>query len=437
MNSKKKILVYLGSFPPYEDAITNVMMPLLKSLQKDYQVDIFTKSTDGRALLDEDIDGFHVFRDKNYTKNEETRKKKFRISYIRDTNPLLLDVNHQGLKKSVISLLNKINDASWDNHMNRKEAEPWRHTLKEILSSDSYTALITVTSLIQTQTAAMKLYKEGYFRSHGIKWIAYFTDPFSTYIRNLKHANSKNFIQFETSIYQCADAVFVPPALYNDNINYPMKKYRDKTTALEQASFKLLADRGTHPDMNPAHYNCVYTGSLFDITVRNPDYFFKLTSKISPDIHFHIICNLTNSRVEELKKQYLDGHSNIHWYGRKSLDECFDYMLQADVLINLGNECTNQTPSKVFDYIGACRPIVNFYSFDQDTSKKYLERYPSKLNIKDKENEDPMDLQSFEQFIHNSKSITVDPKKIMELYADCDSELIGRTFLKKIHEILE
>ena len=77
-------------------------------------------------------------------------------------------------------------------------------------------------------------------------------------------------------------------------------------------------------------------------------------------------------------------------------------MNDCDVLINVGNESPNQTPSKVFDYISTMKCIINFYSINDDTSKWYLSNYPYVLNIKNGGNVED-DTKKFIEFAKMSK----------------------------------
>ena len=110
-------------------------------------------------------------------------------------------------------------------------------------------------------------------------------------------------------------------------------------------------------------------------------------------------------------------------------------MNNADVLVNLGNECTNQTPSKVFDYIGRCKHIVNFYSLDEDTSKYYLEKYPYKINIKNKKTVDEIDLNNYIDFIYNSRKEKIDINSIKNSYEYLSAEKIAEEFMDILHVV--
>ena len=53
---------------------------------------------------------------------------------------------------------------------------------------------------------------------------------------------------------------------------------------------------------------------------------------------------------------------------------------EYDVLINIGNNCKNQLPSKTLELLSSGNPIINFYYF-KDDQYDMIEKYPLGLNI--------------------------------------------------------
>ena len=432
---KKKVLVYLCSFFPYTDAISNVTMPLIDRLKDEYDVDIYTRSRDGKASLEEDIMGYHVYRDKVYNNNSK-REKFYKESRYRVMNLDLADQKNRFLKQFYVKYLNRYSDHAWHDHINKDESEPWEYEFSEVLKLKDYSAVLTVAGHIQTMSDALRLAKEGYFSEHGIKWIAYYVDPFATYIGNLKKPDAVSFMKFETEVYQYADAVFTSPELYEDNLNYPTGQYHDKTYPIQFASMKKLNSTCKLDYIDPTRINCVYTGSFFSQELRNPEYMFRIISESNRDIQFYLVCSLMNDAAIEMKAKYLDGHDNIHFFREKPMEECQNLMAAADILLNCGNIPANQTPSKVFDYIGACKYIANFYSIDKDTSKKYLENYPWHIDIKNKEKLDLSDVKQFNEFAKKSKIELVDQTAVSRQYAEFTAEKLAGIFLKMFDLIM-
>jgi hypothetical protein len=56
-------------------------------------------------------------------------------------------------------------------------------------------------------------------------------------------------------------------------------------------------------------------------------------------------------------------------------------MHHSDFLINIGNTTFYQLPSKVAEYLASQKPIINFSSIENDSSKKLLVGFQDTLNI--------------------------------------------------------
>ena len=56
-------------------------------------------------------------------------------------------------------------------------------------------------------------------------------------------------------------------------------------------------------------------------------------------------------------------------------------MCDADILISIGNKDSDFLPSKTLKYMGTGKPIIHFYSDDNDVSLNYYKYYPAVLFI--------------------------------------------------------
>ena len=173
-------------------------------------------------------------------------------------------------------------------------------------------------------------------------------------------------------------------------------------------------------------------GSLFSEKIRSPKYFYELINQIDERFHFHIICNRMTEQNKYLYETTVVQKERVTWYYDLPLDECLGIMRHADILINLGNKSINQTPSKVFDYIGSGRPIVNIYSLTDDTSKYYLEKYPCKLNIKEDANNIIENVRSFTDFAEKYAGANIEWALIERAYCEYDSETVTKNTVSVI-----
>ncbi len=421
----KKILVYLYFFKPFENANTNAVMPVIKALAKTHSVTVYASQVDRSVPMEEDVDGLHTVRFRECIPHLRIRLLTTHFRSLRET-PLPL--------KPLVFLLNRNIVYRALDGLCRAFLSPSQRKLTRLLVQGGYDMLVTVSSPITPQLDALALAQRGVFLKFGVRWVPYVTDPCATFIgyRTLL----TTLMPIECDIYQRADAVITTPELYADNSKYPLSAYLSKTRPVPLSNLKPTPDTEPVDFLLPGKINCLYVGSLFCIDVRDPSYFYRIAACCPDDFAFHIVCYDADTPNRMLKKEFLTGLPNVYWHERAPLPLCLSAMCGAQVLINLGNKCENQTPSKVFDYMGAGKPIVNFYDIDADTSMRYLERYPMKLHIRNKPLADASDVQEFVSFCRTYAGKTIPFSEVRALYADITTEACAAQFVENIEEIL-
>ena len=162
-----------------------------------------------------------------------------------------------------------------------------------------------------------------------------------------------------------------------------------------------------------------YTGAFYK-EIRNPDYLIELLRDLEPtefSVEFYGSC------CSYLEQNYSKLPECFELKGTVSVDECHKLVETADILINIGNDCPNQIPSKTFEYIATGKPILNVYYSETDPSLSYLKRYPSILNLKYGQK---IDSQTILNFINDSKC--TEKKHLADLYSDISTENIVKRF---------
>lgn len=418
-----RILMYLYNYYPFESANTNVMLPIIKVLQQHYEVDIYAANLNGTAPVYEEMNGLRVYR----TGTEYSKITQFQsfLLQVYDASENGVQKPFRRLKKLILKILHTLVPSKW---VDKFRVVARTHTMAQLIEENDYTAVITVAAPVITHFDLLPLAKNGYLKKRGIKWFAYFSDPYATFIGHKAQLNE--FMQQEYEIYQWSDGVFTTPEIAADNLHYPLKDFAQKTWPVQLANLAEVKAASKIDYLDDKKINCLYMGSFINLLVRDPSYFYQIAQACPEDIHFHIICYFENEESRALRDKYLENAPNVHWHERASMEECHSLMCHAQIMINLGNKCTNQTPSKIFDYIGAGKPVVNFYSIEQDTSKKYLERYPLKIDIKDKNELDSNDVLQFVKFCRENKNSHVPFEQIKLLYAEFLAENVANEFMK-------
>lgn len=162
-----------------------------------------------------------------------------------------------------------------------------------------------------------------------------------------------------------------------------------------------------------------YTGAFYS-DIRNPDYLIDLLKDLDSQkfsVEFYGNC------CNYLKKNYSQLPKCFDLKGTVKVEECHKLVETADILINLGNGCPNQIPSKTFEYIATGKPILNIYYNEADPSLPYLKRYPVILNLKQGE---IADKQEIINFCTSSKAFK--KEVLAELYNDISTENLVKRF---------
>ena len=72
---------------------------------------------------------------------------------------------------------------------------------------------------------------------------------------------------------------------------------------------------------------------------------------------------------------------SVEFHGQIERELAFQKMSEADILLNIGNMTTYQLPSKLIEYAGMLKPILNISSVKKDSSTQFLSQYPAAKSI--------------------------------------------------------
>jgi glycosyltransferase involved in cell wall biosynthesis len=134
-------------------------------------------------------------------------------------------------------------------------------------------------------------------------------------------------------------------------------------------------------------HSALYIGTFYSSN-RNPEYILKVFEKLF-DEKEGLSITFVGASVDSIPKKYSHLLNNrIFVHNRVSKEKINEFIINSDFLINLGNKVDNQLPSKVLEYIGTGKPIINFFQISNDTSNKYLKHYANALLVNQDESVD-------------------------------------------------
>lgn len=412
----KRILVYLYAYKPFANANTNVMQPFIERLKQSYKVDILTARYDINAPKEECVDGITVYRYNRpgcierilvAAQEADIRRKRALWEFI------------------ALVLLHIIGKS-----LNLFERTDEFKTLKALVSSNNYDMILATCEAYRSLKNVLRLRKKC---ESFPKWVSYFMDPHSYYIGNGDKFAS--LIDEEKEIYRCSDLILTTAEIFRENQTNAFREFLYKTQPIPFGNLHVNDLPQEHrPDDK---IRCVFAGSLVDLSVRNPEYFYKLIAELDERFHFIFVCKSMDPQNRRMFDQYFGGRPNVELKINLSLNASLACIAGADILINFGNKAANQTPSKIFDYISTGLPIVNVFSITQDTAKHYLSDYDHKLNIYEDDTCLGKSRDEFAKFCFDNKHRRVSPQRLRAAYGCYTAEAASEEFIRKIDFLLD
>lgn len=270
--------------------------------------------------------------------------------------------------------------------------------LQEIHRERPMDAVLSVCSPFAAHCAARE-FKRG---NPDVRWCAYTVDPYAAdgRIRPLFYSKAR-LAAFECEVSAEADVLLLSEEVYaaRTDLRGCGADCRKLPYLLPELSDAVPAE----PVFSKEHINCVYAGRFYP-KLRDPELMLKAFHAVSnPDIRLH----LYSTGCEDIVRQYAAQDSRILPHAPVSYEKIREICKSADVLVNVENSSPEFLPSKLFEYIAACRPIV---SFGSGQSRELLKAHPAALHISEETEQD------LQQFLETKRGVTIAADEIETLY---------------------
>jgi len=278
------------------------------------------------------------------------------------------------------TLVQKLVDKTWRKNYwpdgSKLFLKPGLRAGEKILKDEAIDKIISVGLPFTCHLIARQL-KE---RRASIHWHMDIQDPFSYshefWVNNFDKYEAKN-LEEEALAFRLADSISVT----NSNA---MERYADifpaqchKLTVIPPL-FHL--DVAQHYEMYLAKNltHLTYCGSFYS-GVRSIEPFLKFLEKLKkhrPDlaavIQFHLVGQM-DRETNSLLSKYHEVRRLIVVHGFKNRAETFSCLEQTDLILNFGNTTDYHLPSKVVDFLYVSKPLINFITTENDSTRKFLE----------------------------------------------------------------
>lgn len=312
---------------------------------------------------------------------------------------------------------------SIDQYKNIKKAYiPWFKTIQNYLMKNDIKKynLLTVSFPIHTHLIGYKLKAAN----KEIHWLVYELDPYA-YNEVLRLPNLLFPYRFiiQKKIYKKADIILLTQESYNQYKNEAIMQFSHQkwvNCGIPILNFNEDFNYIANDDLN--HF--IYVGTFYK-KIREP--FHML------DTMLLLVNQLENFRLdiygEEFKPEYRryveESEGRIVFHGRIPKEKVREVIAKSNYLVNIGNNVSNQLPSKVLEYIGYQKPILNFVSIENDPCIPYLTKYSNALIIGPKSNEHKRDSDKIIEFIRGQKQY-INKTKLFEEFERYTVESISK-----------
>ena len=298
--------------------------------------------------------------------------------------------------------------------------------LERILKTTNIDVVISVSGLFLYLHEAAYKFKNKY--PH-VKWITFVTDPISYSSSDYKRFRineKKRFLLIykkEKNIYDSSDYNIFTENLYYDAIE-KFNQPRNKTFQFKFVLENFQSESISVSSRENEDIKLIYAGALYRV-IRNPEFMLSVISKIKiPKLRLDLF--VRSSACMDILKKYESERIVVH----EGVDvKTYKEMIsnEYDILINIGNNCENQLPSKTLELLSSGRPIINFYYY-KDSQYDMIEKYPLGLNIG---REDADAITKVEMFCNKMSGKQLAFEEVEQLYPDYSLEN-----QKKILELL-
>lgn len=293
------------------------------------------------------------------------------------------------------------------------------------VNADRYDVIMAVCAQYDSLEAVLRFVKKTNY--HG-KIALYQVDPLSD--NEVYESDGKEFLlSYELEAVRKLDYIFTTPLIYRE------KKHIWNHSNVLPLEFPALLPRAIQaPNRKDGsdEIKCVFAGYLHR-TLRNPQYTLDLFASIKdPRIHLYIV----GAGYEEMLRKYAEGSlaGRLHLLGQMSIDECDAFLEDADVLVNIGNSVANMTPSKIFNYIGYGKPILNIVRVEGCPTLHYMEQYPLAYNVAESESVLDYTTEEVKKWLLQVCGQYIENEIVLDTYKECTPFYVARQMITMLQK---
>jgi hypothetical protein len=407
------IVFVLGSYHPSYSAIGICVKNIVNEISKKNQVSVICNKNTYTQLDKEIIDNINVVRASSKI-NTLWNKIQFFLSTTHGIKKYLFIniLNLTRVFRYVSALILRVN-VQWD------LVNVFEESLIELNKTSNIDVVIPCCFPIEGLIAS-----ERYCRNRETKLIPYLFDNFikskklhrTNWNKKIKH---KSHVKLLRKIFSNSNHIIAMNSLEFTFVQH-FSTLQDKITYVEHPLLIKLKGTCHKPGKSiDSPIKLTYAGSFLKGYV-DPNYFFKLFfhKNFKNFKNFEINLYSRGNCGDLVNNFILNNPVNSTNHGSVNFEKAQKAICDADFLINVAETSGKQMSSKIFTYMSAGKPIIHFYSYEDDINKLILDKYPLVVCIKQDLSKLMENVLIVEDFIINNNNKFISFELVRDIYPD-------------------
>lgn len=421
---EKQLLLLIDMYYPDTRATTMCMQPIIeKFIKNGFSVNVLCVRTKHRALKKEIFNNVQIVR-------------KYLFSYwIYQTWLDEKNSGKRGFVRICAALCQKALDAvyGYNKHFQKFRAsfscKRMKNAALRIIKEKQISCILSVSAPFSSHQLASMLKQ----CVPVLRWVAFEMDPY-TYNLFDSYETPENKASLEKKVFQNVDVLISQKEIDDYNQRNGLRNgISQRVYQMVMPNMRLHVCPHKTGGKSTDPISLIYTGGL-DSIYRSPQKLFEILSVIPEGM---VVLHLYGYDHGMFTEAYPDIKNKVILHGQVTKDECDKAVDNADILVNIGNAVYNQTPSKLFDYMGTGKPIINFSYSEEDTSLWYLKHYGLFLNIGMYEETSGALVGRFMNFCQKNRGTALSEKMLTKRMSDFLSDSVSDRIVEIIESTLE
>lgn len=374
---KKKILLVTRDFTPISNGTISCLENLIPVIGEAFDLLVVTNKSSIFQPASQHHNNYYVIRYASFNQMITSLKKRTSLFFSSLPGLRHLKIHLTKGKRKLDNQKSTIGDSHWVVHFTELVTSIiLKKNIETIISVGAPFDDMRVATLLKKRfpQCQLILLQFDLFTHNPETMAATASDPLMLQMR----------LEEEKGWLSAADAVLVVKEMIDTMISSELSEFKEKIIPFNLPGFLRQPVSWDKPVISNQWIDLIYTGAFYS-EIRNPQKALEILYQLSlcdDRIRIHLYSRGCDEIVEKYRKKMPD---KLIYHGYQSKSRVAAAVQSSTFLINIGNSTSNQVPSKILEYISTGKPILNFYSDDNDLCNDYLKNYPYYLllNVND------------------------------------------------------